>query len=129
MTSEILQAIKRKRRLWKDAKRGKNQEQYAETENRVRKLIRNAKRNFEKRLSNGNNRPFYSYIKQKTKSRPSIGPLRNEQKEMVSDDQGMTELLNNFFGSVFTREDTTNVPAATATAEMTWRTARSRRRW
>jgi hypothetical protein len=54
MTSEILQAIKRKRRLWKDAKRGKNQEQYAEAENRVRKLIRNAKRNFEKRLSNGN---------------------------------------------------------------------------
>jgi hypothetical protein len=31
---------------------------------------------------------------------------------MVSDDQGMTELLNNFFGSVFTREDTTNIPAA-----------------
>ncbi len=28
----------------------------------------------------------------------------------------MTELLNNFFGSVFTREDTTNVPAATAMA-------------
>ena len=115
MTSEILQAIKRKRRLWKDAKRGKNQDQYAEAENRVRKLIRNAKRNFEKRLSNGNggnNRPFYSYIKQKTKSRPSIGPLRNEKKEMVSDDQGMTEILNSFFGSVFTREDTANVPAA-----------------
>ncbi len=53
MTSEILQAIKRKRRLWKDAKKGKNQEQYAEAENRVRKL-RHAKGNFEKRLSNGN---------------------------------------------------------------------------
>ncbi len=51
-------------------------------------------------------------MRQRTKSRPSIGPLRNEKKEMVSDDQGMTELLNNFFGSVFTREDTTNIPAA-----------------
>jgi hypothetical protein len=79
------------------------------------KLIKNAKRNYEKRLASGNggsNRSFYSYVRQRTKSRPSIGPLRNEKREMVSDDQGMTELLNNFFGSVFTREDTTNIPAA-----------------
>jgi hypothetical protein len=115
MTKEILQAINRKRRLWKEAKKGRNREQYEEADTRVQKLIRNAKRNYEKRLATGNggnNRSFYSYVKQRTKSRPSIGPLRNEKKEMVSDDQGMTELLNNFFGSVFTREDTANIPVA-----------------
>jgi hypothetical protein len=66
----------------------------------VQKLIKNAKRNYEKRLANGNggnNRSFYSYFRQRTKSRSSLGPLRNEKKEMVSDDQGMTELLNKFF--------------------------------
>jgi hypothetical protein len=76
-------------------------------------MIRNAKRNFEKRLAGnngGNNRPFYAYIKRKTKSRPGIGPLKNEKKETVTEDQGMAELLNNFFGSVFTREDTENIP-------------------
>jgi hypothetical protein len=115
MTKEILQAINRKRRLWKEAKKGRNREQYEEADTRVQKLIRNAKRNYEKRLATGNggnNRSFYSYVKQRTKSRPSIGPLRNLKKEMVSDDQGMTELLNNFFGSVFTREDTANIPVA-----------------
>ncbi len=115
MTKEILQAINRKRRLWKEAKKGRNKEQYEEADAKVQKLIKNAKRSYEKRLANGNGgniRSFYAYVKQRTKSRPSIGPLRNEKKEMVSDDQNMTELLNNFFGSVFTREDTNNIPAA-----------------
>jgi hypothetical protein len=78
-------------------------------------MIRNAKRNVEKRLAGnngGNNRPFYAYIKRKTKSRSGIGPLKNEKKETATEDQGMAELLNNFFGSVFTREDTENIPAA-----------------
>jgi len=60
----------------------------------------------------GNDRPFFSYIKKKTKSRSSIGPLKNLNKETVADDTGMAELLNNFFGSVFTREDTANIPSA-----------------
>jgi hypothetical protein len=83
MTSEILRAIKQKWRLWKAAKRGRGREQYEECEHRVKKLIRNAKRNCEKRLAKGNGgnkHPFFSYIKQKTKSRPSIGPLKNEKK-------------------------------------------------
>jgi hypothetical protein len=75
-------------------------------------MIRNAKRNFEKRLAGGNGgnrRPFYAYIKRKTKSRPGIGPLKNKKKETITNDQGMAELLNNFFGSVFTREDAENI--------------------
>ncbi len=55
---------------------------------------------------------FFSYIKRKTKSRPSIGPLKNSKKETVSDDQGMSELLNELFGSVFTREETNIIPEA-----------------
>ncbi len=81
----------------------------------MKRLIRNAKRNFEKRLAcqnGGNSRPFYAYIKQRTKTRPSIGPLKNANKETVSEDQGMAELLNNFFSSVFTREDTEHFPRA-----------------
>jgi hypothetical protein len=80
----------------------------------VKRLIRNAKRNYEKKLSHGNggnSRPFFSYFKRKTKSRPSIGPIKNSKKETVSDDQGKTE-LNEFFGSVFTREETNIIPEA-----------------
>ncbi len=115
MTNEILQAVKKKKRLWKAAKRSASYEQYKEMELKVKKLIRNAKRSFEKRLAsgNGNNkRPFFSYVKQKTKSRSTIGPLKNDKKLIISDDLEMAELLNNFFGLVFTREDTTSIPAA-----------------
>ncbi len=84
MTKEILQAIKRKRRLWKEAKKGKQKEQYEEAEKTVKRLIRNAERNYEKKLSHGNggnSMHFSSYIKRKTKSRPSIGPLKNSKKQ------------------------------------------------
>jgi hypothetical protein len=78
----------------------------------VKRLIRNAKRKFEKKLSKGdgsNNQPFFAYIKRKTKSRPSIGPLR-EGNKLVTEDKEMAEVLNGFFGSVFTREDESIIP-------------------
>jgi hypothetical protein len=81
----------------------------------VKRMNRNTKRNFEKRLADengGNSQPFYSNIQQRTKSKPGIGPLKNEKNEIVAEDQGMAELLNNFFGSVFTREDTGHIPVA-----------------
>ncbi len=75
-------------------------EEYEATDKEVKRLIRNANRNFEKRLAGGNggnSRPFYAYIKQRTKSKPGIGPLKNEKNEIISEDSGMAELLNNFF--------------------------------
>ena len=77
MTQEILRAIRKKKRIWKTVKFKEDKREYIQHEKKTRNLIRNAKRKFEKRLvagSGGNNRPFYSYVKQKTKSRPSIGP-------------------------------------------------------
>ena len=59
--------------------------------------------------SGGNNRPFYSYVKQKTKSRPSIGPLKHEGVS-VTDNKEMATLLNKCFGDSFTREDSSNIP-------------------
>ena len=115
MTRKIMAAIRRKKRLWKKAKEGGDMEYYKEAEKCVKGMIRCAKRNFEKKLAkeNGrNSKPFYSYVKKKTRSRPSIGPLRNEKNETVTDDQGMTEVLNRFFSSVFTKERTDKIPTA-----------------
>ena len=55
-------------------------------------------------------RQFFSYVKQKTKSRPTIGPLKDKNGVTVKDDKNMAEVLNRFFGEVFTREDLTEVP-------------------
>jgi hypothetical protein len=52
-------------------------EEYREVDRRVKKMIRNAKRRMEKQLADGDGskKSFYAYIKRKTKSRNSVGPL------------------------------------------------------
>ena len=115
MTREIMAAIRRKKTLWSRVKGGTITEEYREADKAVKRLIRNAKRKFEKKLAegcNGNSRPFYSYVKKKTKSRQSVGPLRDRNAKVVTEDEEMAEVLNGFFSSVFTREDETNIPRA-----------------
>ena len=116
LTKEILCAIRRKKRLWTKAKHGENREEYEKEEKRVRKMIRNAKRKHEKKLADGGGkdsaakRQFYAYVKQRTKTRPSIGPLKDKEGHVVSSDKDMANIFNEFFSGVFTREDTTNIP-------------------
>ena len=104
MNREISRAMARKRRLWR---RNAPTAEYREAEKKVRNLVRNAKRNFEKKLAknNGNSKPFYSYLKNKTTSRTNIGPLLDENGTPTSDSKKMAKILNNFFASVFTAED------------------------
>jgi len=63
----------------------KNSPEYKEVERKVKNLIRNAKRSYEKRLareSQGNSRPFYAYLKRKTKLRTSIGPIKDSKQRL-----------------------------------------------
>ena len=116
ITKEILCAIRRKKRLWTKAKHGEDKEDYEKKEKRVRKMIRNAKRKHEKKLADGGGkdgtakRQFYAYVKQRTKTRPSIGPLKDKDGHVVSSDKEMASIFNEFFSRVFTREDTDNIP-------------------
>jgi hypothetical protein len=116
LSRDILRAIRRKKKLWSQAKQGQKCDEYKAAEKEVRNMIRNAKRRFEHDIAKGcgseqtNKKRFFAYIKQKTKSRAGIGPLKDSSGRMVQEDGEMAELLNHFFSSVFTREDVTNVP-------------------
>jgi Reverse transcriptase (RNA-dependent DNA polymerase)/Endonuclease-reverse transcriptase len=108
MTNKILQLVRRKRRLWKKAKYGQATEEYETVTKDLKYKIRAAKHNLEKRLANetrGNRKPFYNYVKKKTKSTEAIGPLRNGEGGVVHDDAEMAEELNKQFSSVFTRDE------------------------
>ena len=107
LSQNIVREIRRKKKRWKLAKQGVEVDKYRETEKKVRNMIRNAKRNFEKRLAKGGEdgqakKQFYSYVKTKTKSRVGVGPLKDEAGSTVSGDREMADLLNKFFASVFT---------------------------
>ena len=108
---DIIRALRRKRRIWQKEKNRNPSEEYKEAEWKVRNLIRNAKRSYERKLAkecNGNSRPFYAYLKRKTKSRTTVGPLKNSRGQTVADNKEMAELLNGYFKSVFSREPAMN---------------------
>jgi hypothetical protein len=90
MTREILRLIRKKRKVWKKAKYSSLAEDMAEykrIEKEVSNKIRNAKRKLEKDLLSGpdkNNRNFARYVKKKTKSRTTIGPLITKDKRVLT---------------------------------------------
>jgi hypothetical protein len=88
LKGEVTKALRRQRRLWKRAMCGPEEMQrYKEAEKQATKAVRNAKRNFEKRLAKEkrkNSKPFYAYLKGKTKSRTAVGPLKDKGGNLVN---------------------------------------------
>ena len=86
MTTDVLRELRKKRRLWKKTKNGGRKEEYEAAAQKVKNLIRSAKRNMEKKLASqksSNKKPFYNYVKKKTRTRAGIGPITKENGEMA----------------------------------------------
>jgi Reverse transcriptase (RNA-dependent DNA polymerase)/Endonuclease-reverse transcriptase len=114
MSREILREVRKKRRLWAKT-RNNNSDEYKRVEKKVRNLIRNAKRKLERKLAlenGGNSKPFYAYLKSKLKNKSPVGPLKDKNGRVVSDNAEMAKILNGFFSSVFTEEGDGPVPEA-----------------
>jgi len=72
--------------------------------------VRRAKRRFEKKLATNidkDRKSFFAYARSRSKAKPSIG-----SDTTVLQPQEQAERLNQYFGSVFTEEDKTNMPNA-----------------
>jgi hypothetical protein len=113
MSQELLREICKKKRLWKCDKNRTEKEEYKQQEKKVRNMIRNAKKMFERRLADGggqNKRPFYAYVHASTKTKQAVGPLKDGEGQTVTDNEKMADLLNETFGKAFTHVDAENVP-------------------
>ena len=53
---------------------------------------------------------FYAYVRSKQRNKVRVGPLKNSLGQDIVDNKDTAELLNNYFSSVFTLENTKNVP-------------------
>ena len=119
MNRNIMRMIRKKRRMWKWYKTTKeysDYQAYLTVQKSVTKVIRSARRTLERKLAKNvkkNPRQFYSHLNKHTKSRVQVGPLLNTAGEQVADSQGMCNILNGFFTSVFTTEDLDNLPSPT----------------
>ena len=125
LTRDLIRRIRQKKRVWKLTRTHgtiENWTKYKNLEKEVIVKLRNAKRRMEKNLANAketSTKTFANYIKSKSKSNNGIGPLKNSTGSLITEEKEMAETLNNFFASVFTKEDKTNIPVRELETEET----------
>ena len=69
--------------------------------------MRRSKRAFEEKLAEGSkkdSKSFFKYVRSKSGAKDKIGPLKDNEGNLLTSNEDMSELLNNFFASVFTQE-------------------------
>ena len=115
MKKKILKLIKSREKQWQKCKERpshENQIIYKKKRNEVCNEIRKAKANFELKMSENikvDPKSFYAYARSKSKGRMDIGPLKWKEK-MVESPLDMAKVFNEYFVTVFTREDVSNMP-------------------
>lgn len=116
MDKTTLAAVRKKHklfRLWTKSRDVMDYQNYIRANNEARKACRKAQRQLEQTVaSNAKNNPkaFWSYVNSKTKTRSGVADLKKEDGTRASTDQEKADILNNFFQSVFTVENDSNIP-------------------
>ena len=116
LNKSLLHLIREKRWYYKRYKKCRNQtnyQKYCIARNLVNKYHRLQKRHKELRIAKqmkNNTKAFYQFISSNTSKKDSIPDLMKDNGERTKTDDEKCALLNQFFSSVFTNEDTTNMP-------------------
>ena len=103
-------------KLWKRYKycrNPQNKDLYDEAKQTASEKVRLAKRKYEKSIavnSKEDTKLFWKFVQSKTKVKESIKCIKDSDGEVYSDNRKIAEELNNFFKSVFTKEDDANIP-------------------
>ena len=116
MTQEVLNVVKEKHKAYKKYRRlrtNESKDDYNIAKQMAIYVTKKASTEFETRIANNikeNPKEFYSYANNKTTVRSEIAVLKNRDGELAILPHEKAEMLNTFFASVFTKEDTANIP-------------------
>ncbi|XP_072349850.1 ORM1-like protein 2 isoform X1 [Scyliorhinus torazame] len=116
LTKEIRNSIRYKEeadRLAKKNHRSEDWEQFRMQQRRTKGLIKKGKVQYERQLAGNiktDTKSFNRYVKRKRLVKRNVGPPQTETGECIIRDKDMAEKLNTNFGSVFTKEDTNQIP-------------------
>ena len=111
LTRKALKAVRRKQRAWRKYQKRKtaeNKRHYEKCQTDAKRETRIAKRDFERKIAENiktDPKSFYSYVRSKQKVKDAVGPLKNDDGVTLQPGQETADALNNFFTSVFTKED------------------------
>ena len=113
----ILEKIRLKRRLYKQYKKNpnsiENYNMYVSARSLVNDERHNAKRTKEHTMAKDikkNPKAFFKYVSAKSKPKENISNLLKENGSLTTNDKEKCDTLNDFFSSVFTKEDINNLP-------------------
>ena len=118
-TGEVKKSIKKKYLLykrWLDSDNSYDYQNYVKERNLATKLIRKAKIDHERKIaenSKENPKIFWNYINSQRKCKESISALVGQDGKIHTENIDKACILNDFFSSVFTKEDTNNIPKMT----------------
>ena len=116
INNDVKQAIERRQRAYETKRRINNEETIAEfiaARREVKRIVKQEKRNIELSIAiicKHNPKSFYSYINERRIVRENKGPLKALDGIVITNDNDMANTMNNYFSSVFTIEQLTNVP-------------------
>ena len=116
MQRNVMRIIRKKRRLWKQYTTSREYQTYLaykRVQNEAKSMVTRAKRELEKKLAaNAKKNPkmFYSYISNRSKVQSKVGPLKDLEGHVQTDDLTQAKILNDKFSTAFTREDMTSLP-------------------
>ena len=117
LSKEAFRKIRYKQNMWRVYKHtGKDTDYdaYKEALNAATNEGRKSKRNVEHKLANNiksDRKSIYAYVRSKQNVRDRVGPLEDNAGNIIIQGVLMAEELNMHFSSVFTREDTSALPA------------------
>ena len=116
MTAEALNSIKSKRHSWaqyRATKRAADFERYKRIRDKANEDIRNAKRNFERKVAKKaktESKHFWKYVKRNVKTQSNVTNLEKMDSSLTKSDKEKAEVLNDYFSSVFTHENCDRIP-------------------
>ena len=116
MNSVTAETIDKKRRAWiklRNCSSDNNISAYKQSRNDATNVIRTAKFEYEKNIcSKVKDEPklFWSYVKSKCKTRDKVCDLMKADGTLTNSGKDKAEVLNDFFVSVFTKENLSFIP-------------------
>lgn len=115
-SNKLKKSVKKKYNLYRKYQETNSKssfDRYIEIRNKCEKDVRDAKRDYEKRLAREcktNPKHFWKYVQKQTKSIDGISPLKTGDGSLATTDKEKAKILNDFFSGVFTRENPDSVP-------------------
>ena len=112
----VIRRTRAKNKAWRRYRKLKTETSYAVYKQKLQqsvKAIKNAKVSFEKKLAyniKGDSKSFYSYVRNKQRTKDKVGPLKDHSGKIILDDKDAANHLNDYFVTVFTKENGSNIP-------------------